>query len=837
MNLFTQNNNFTTTRLWKNSWMIMVIGFLTAMSGQAISGHMASLSVESDEDVRPFITIWKTDNSGTSNDNQITIPTDPSEELALVYNYEVYWEEVDNPTNNGSAAGLTGDYTIDFPASGTYRVEIMGQFPKIYFNNTGDKSKILSVEQWGDIVWEDMGNAFYGCDNIGINAVDAPDLGLVTNLRGMFRASSINQSINHWDVSNVVDMSHLFRDAIYFNQPLDNWIVSNTKYMNHMFFGATNFNKDIDSWDMGSVTATRSMFYKASSFDRYIGSWNVGNVDNMQYMFYGATNFNQDISGWDVSNVTNLNSMFYGASDFDQDLNRWNVANVTDMELMFGLANNFKHDLAGWNVSNVTTMNHMLNSTAISPIDFELTLQGWLEKGVQNNVTLGAKDLNYCIETGGARENLIANHSWSIVGDTRDCSQVITFMTLPEKVYGDDDFMLTGTVSSGNMPKYTSSNVEVATINDNIVTITGAGTTTITAFHPGDESYSAAPSVNRNLTVNKAEQTIIFGPLEDKIVGDESFELIASVNSDLAITFSSSDETVATVEGNVVTIVGAGTTIITASQEGNANYKPAQSVEQPLQVNKKPQAITFDAIAEKNIGDGSFELVAFSDSELAITFVSADETVATVEGNTVTIVGVGSTLITASQPGNIEFEPAEPVLRELVVTKVPQVITFEPLMDMPSDAPDFEINAFASSGLEVVLSISGPATLEGRTVSLKGTSGMVSITATQGGDDFYSAAEPVVRTFEALAAPVTGVQDLLKEGIAIYPNPVHEHLTIEFTKGSQAIIYVSDAGGNIVLERRLTSTNQMDFSSLSSGLYFIKIQLADKVLYQKVVKQ
>src|SRR5690606_16224406 len=187
---------------------------------------------------------------------------------------------------------------------------------------------------------------------------------------------------------------------------------------------------------------------------------------------------------------------------------------------------------------------------------------------------------------------------------------------------------------------------------------------------------------------------------------------------------------------------------------------------------------------------------------------------------------------------NVEFEPAEPVLRELVVTKVPQVIIFEPLMDMPSDAPDFEINAFASSGLEVVLSISGPATLEGRTVSLKGTSGMVSITATQGGDDFYSAAEPVVRTFEVLAAPVTGVQDLLKEGIAIYPNPVHEHLAIELNKESQAIIYVSDAGGNVVLAKRLKpSVNQMDFTSLSSGLYFIKIQLADKVLYQKVVKQ
>src|SRR5690606_18593373 len=194
MNLFTQNNNFTTTRLWKNSWMIMVIGFLTAVSDQAVSGHLASLSVESDEDVRPFITIWKTDNSGTSNDNQITIPTDPSEELALVYNYDVYWEEVDSPTNNGSAAGLTGDYTIDFPAPGTYRVEIMGQFPKIFFNNEGDRSKILAVEQWGDIVWEDMQYSFYGCDILAISVSVALVISYGADMCILSRLICINHS-------------------------------------------------------------------------------------------------------------------------------------------------------------------------------------------------------------------------------------------------------------------------------------------------------------------------------------------------------------------------------------------------------------------------------------------------------------------------------------------------------------------------------------------------------------------------------------------------------------------------------------------------------------------
>ena len=44
---------------------------------------------------------------------------------------------------------------------------------------------------------------------------------------GMFRhATSFNQPLNDWDVSNVTDMEQMFLDATSFNQPLNNWNVS-----------------------------------------------------------------------------------------------------------------------------------------------------------------------------------------------------------------------------------------------------------------------------------------------------------------------------------------------------------------------------------------------------------------------------------------------------------------------------------------------------------------------------------------------------------------------------------------------------------------------------------
>src|SRR5690606_8724300 len=116
---------------------------------------LASVSVYAQQ--APFITTWNSANPGTSDDNQITIPT-----KGTGYNYNVYWENVNSADINGALTGLAGGTTITFPTPGIYRVEINGDFPHIYFNNYfanrvgGDKEKILTVEQWGDIAWTSM---------------------------------------------------------------------------------------------------------------------------------------------------------------------------------------------------------------------------------------------------------------------------------------------------------------------------------------------------------------------------------------------------------------------------------------------------------------------------------------------------------------------------------------------------------------------------------------------------------------------------------------------------------------------------------------------------------
>ncbi len=340
-----------------------------------------------------FSTTWQTDNPGTSSSTAITIPT-----TGGGFNYTVYWEEVGTPGNNGTSTGLTGDATIDFPSAGTYRVDITGDFPEIFFDGAGDQEKILTIEQWGTIAWSSMYHAFYGTTNLTYEATDAPDLSSVIDLAGMFfGATAFNGNLDTWDVSNVVAMGDMFRDATSFNGTLNGWgsDIGSVTNMSAMFQGATSFNQPLDTWDVSSVTNMGNMFRDANSFDSALNGWgaNTGIVTNMLSMFEGATSFNQPLDTWDVSSVTNMGNMFRDATAFNRPLEDWNVSSVVSMSSMFEGATNFNGALNGWGTTtaSVTTMFDMFESAA----NFNQPLDNWDVSSVTNMNDMFQNSVNF----------------------------------------------------------------------------------------------------------------------------------------------------------------------------------------------------------------------------------------------------------------------------------------------------------------------------------------------------------------------------------------------------------------------------------------------------------
>ncbi|MEQ5790320.1 BspA family leucine-rich repeat surface protein [Muricauda sp. NFXS6] len=346
-----------------------------------------------------FITTWKTDNPGVSADNQITIPT-----------YAGNYGEVIINWGDGTISTLTNAYNPShvYDVPGVYTIEITGNFPGLYFNNGGDREKLLSVDQWGSIEWVTMQSSFSGCTNLDLLANDTPNISQVTSMAFAFaNCNSMlgTPAINDWDVSNVTNMDSAFAQCFLFNHDIGKWDVSNVKYLANMFQEANTFNQDI-------------------------GNWNVSNVESMWGMFAGADSFNQNIGDWDISNVISTGWMFISAKSFNQDIGGWNVNNVVNMAQMFSGADNFDQNLGEWNISNVTNMQDMFDRTGLSQENYDNTLNGWTSlPSLQEGVEFNAGSSTYC-NGESARFKLINEYNWAITDAGKgDCPFVTTWKT------------------------------------------------------------------------------------------------------------------------------------------------------------------------------------------------------------------------------------------------------------------------------------------------------------------------------------------------------------------------------------------------------------------------
>ncbi len=219
--------------------------YCNAVTARLYLDHIQGWEITGDTQFcSPMITRWKTDNEGFTDDNQIYFPSTGVGELT--------WVDVQDPTSTGSET-FNGGIIITFPNPGTYDISVSGDYEQLDFGGTGDELKIISVEDWGMYGWAAMDNSFYQCENLEINATDAPNFYRITSLAGLFEGcTSLDSDFSHWDFSGIQNMSRMLMGATAYNQGLGTWDISTVTDMTQMLdqtnISVENYDNTLIAW-------------------------------------------------------------------------------------------------------------------------------------------------------------------------------------------------------------------------------------------------------------------------------------------------------------------------------------------------------------------------------------------------------------------------------------------------------------------------------------------------------------------------------------------------------------------------------------------------------------
>jgi Leucine-rich repeat (LRR) protein len=318
----------------------------------------------------------------------------------------------------------------------------------------------------------------------------------------------------------------------------------------------------------------------------------------------------------------------------------------------------------------------------------------------------------------------------------------------------------------------------------------------------------------------KQSQSITFNSLPQKSFLTPDFLLNATSSSGLTVTYSSSNTMVATVQGNTVSVVGIGSTIITATQPGNEIYLPAAPVEQTLTVVKENQEIVLEAVLAKNVGDAPFTVSATATSNLGVMFSSTSENI-TVSGNQITIVKAGQTTITASQPGNEFFFAAPQVEVTFCINPLKPVITLQNNSENP---------LLTSSNVTGNQWYLNNVKINGATAKDFEASEAGSYTVQTTVDQCASALS------DAFVLVVTAIEGRSTNQLYAFPNPARDRIQIMLPEGGGTVWVLDQTGAT--LHRQITShqTLELNVQEYREGLYLVKVITAKGNQVTKFIK-
>ncbi len=356
----------------------------------------------------PFESVWAVGQSGYGDgDRSVTLPLRESDGDGNNFDYDFIVDWGDD-SDEQAVTVYSDDVTHTYADAGDYTIKIKGILPTWYFNNGGDKNKIIEVKNLGEVGWKNLDSAFEGCRKLTEFTTGTTDTSQVTNMYAMFDYASGLESLDlsNWDTSNVIDMGYMFYTTSSLRSlNLSGWDTSNVIDMGYMFYTTSSLRSlNLSGWDTSSVIDMHNMFAYASELTTLnLSGWDTSSVIDMHNMFSFSSNLSSldlshfvtsnviymhnmfayasklttlNLSGWDVSNVTNMSAMFNAISSLTSlDLSHFVTSNVIYMHNMFAYASKLTTlNLSGWDTSNVIDMHNMFDHASKLTT---LNLSGW----------------------------------------------------------------------------------------------------------------------------------------------------------------------------------------------------------------------------------------------------------------------------------------------------------------------------------------------------------------------------------------------------------------------------------------------------------------------------
>ena len=235
-----------------------------------------------------------------------------------------------------------------------------------------------------------------------------------------------------------------------------------------------------------------------------------------------------------------------------------------------------------------------------------------------------------------------------------------------------------------------------------------------------------------------------------------------------------------------------------------------------LTVNPIVPTLTFAAIPSEIYGNPPFTVSASSASSGAITY-SVVSGPATISGNTLTITGVGSVVLQATQAAAGNYAAATATTNFTVGTEIPTLI-FASIPAQTYGNPPFTVSASsASSGAVTYSVVSGAATISGNTVTITGV-GDVVLQASQAASGDYASATATTNFTVAVEAPTLTFASIPPQ---TYGNPP---FTVSASSASSgAITYSVVSGPATISGNAVTITGVgavvVEASQVASGDY------------------